>query len=441
MEWNLNKLLQKCQEIKGKMLEEILDQQTIDNLKKTNKGGVGLLIEKEIFKLESGNQSIPDFENLGIELKSVPLKNSTKKKKDSIVYFPFLPKERVSLMQLNYDNVVKELNFYTSHLYKKCKNILFIFYLHDKDIKRVKIIDFYFYQLDNDGNIKQIENDYLTIVNKIKNGYAHQLSEGDTRLLGACTTGQGHGKDVKKQPFSNIEACARRFSFKTAQIRNILDWMNNKSSNNLFKDLNNRLSPYFNKPINQLMKEFQISKSDKSIKNKIICSILNVKNYAEYINKFSANKIMFKNIEYVNKKIKEEIGLIDVNFEEFKNDDINFNNSEFCNFISDLNIIFIVWEKIGENIILKGIKKLWLDDKYLEDAKYVWEHTKKLFLSSNCIKSKTDNKHEYNFIKILDNKTFHIRPHDQIRKDRYQMPNGEYLCKFQYWLNKNTIRY
>lgn len=437
MNWTKEKIEKYCKEIKGKFLKDLIPLETLNATKKSNKGSAGNLIEKEIFKLNSGNQSIPDFENLGIELKCAPLKMLNKKNKDNLIY---APKERVSLMNLNFENVVSEINFFKSHLFEKCKHILFIFYLHSNKLEECKIIDYYFYNLEKDRNINIINDEYNVIVKKIQDGLAHLLSESDTKLLGASTTGSGHEKDYKKQPFSKTLAKARRFSFKPQQIRNILKIINIKSTNDILDDLNNKLKPYFNKTINELMEICDIKKINKSIKSKIICSLLKVNNYKEYVSGFDINKIMFKNIEYVNNKIKEEIGLIDVNFDEFNDKKINdFYESEFYDFISDLSILFINWKTENNITYLESIKLFQIDDKMLNDAKFVWDNTKELFLSSKCIKCINNSKYEYNFIKKSDNKTFHIRPHDQKRINRFKMPNGKYLCKFQYWLNKNII--
>lgn len=439
MNWTKEKIEQFCHKIRKKTIKDLIPYDVLKNIKKTNKGNAGNLIEKELFKLNSGNQSIPDFEKLGIELKSAPLKILKRSKNSDLIYSP---KERVSLMQLNFENIVKDINFFESHLFHKCKHILFIFYLHSDILEDCKIIDYYFYDLEKDTNIDLIITEYDLIVRKIKDGLAHELSEGDTELLGASTTGSGGQKDFKKQPFSNIPAKARRFSFKPKQIRNILKVLNNKSTNNIINDLNVKLSPYFNSTINELVQICGLNKQTKNIKSKVICSLLGVKNYSEYISNFQGNKVMLKNIEYLNSRIKEEIGLVDVDFTEFTDKKINdFYDSKFYDFMVDLNIIFIKWQTINNNTYLESVHLFQIPNEAINDANYVWNNTKKLFLESNCIKSFDKGKYKYNFIKKTDNKTFHVRPHDQNRKDRYKMPNGQYLCKFEYWLNTDLINH
>ena len=70
-------------------------------------------------------------------------------------------------------------------------------------------------------NLVIIENDYNTIVKKIREGNAHQLSEGDTMYLGACRKGQ-KGDKLVTQPYSEELAPKRAFSLKPSYMRTIL---------------------------------------------------------------------------------------------------------------------------------------------------------------------------------------------------------------------------
>jgi DNA mismatch repair protein MutH len=50
-------------------------------------------------------------------------------------------------------------------------------------------------------DLEIIKKDWETITKKIADGKAHELSEGDTFYLGACTKG-ANASSVRKQPFS-----------------------------------------------------------------------------------------------------------------------------------------------------------------------------------------------------------------------------------------------
>lgn len=50
-----------------------------------------------------------------------------------------------------------------------------------------------------------IEHDWETIMEKVRAGRAHELSEGDTLYLAACTKG-ANASSVRQQPFSELPA-------------------------------------------------------------------------------------------------------------------------------------------------------------------------------------------------------------------------------------------
>ncbi len=432
-----------CENIKEKEIIDILRPEKIQELTSKNKGIFGQVIEKEIFNIDNNSDAAPDFKDAGIELKVTPLNISKKSKKTAIIYSP---KERVKLGLINYEKIINELDFETSQLLRKCDKILFIFYLYDDDPKGYKIVNYYLYEIKKDTNYQQIKSDYEKIVQTVINGYAHKLSGSDTYLLEACTS--ANSGDVKvSQPNSNELAKPRAFAFKQRHIRNILANINNLGISELIPFLNQKLSPYQGMSINELANKFDLSSclKSKSIKNILLCKMLGINSYSDFFETYAINKIMFKNIELkTNGKIKEEIGLIDINFNKEFDSSItpDFYSSELYDFIFNLTIIFFVWEQKNNQIFFKTITNYKFSDEDIINAESVWEKTKHLWLTSTCIESynKNANRYQYNFTKISDKKTIHIRPHDQKRISRWQMANGEYIPKFQYWLNKEKIK-
>ena len=175
--------------------------------KNGGKGSLGQMVEELFFLVENNNRPEADFSEAGIELKCTPLKKGNKEQ--------LLIKERLVCNMINYTEVVNE-DFEHSHFYLKCQLMLLLFYLHvqgaDKlDLEFLISILWRFPAKD----LEIIRNDYETIINKIKAGKAHELSEGDTLYLGACRKGQ---KDdaLRDQPFSQEKAVGRAFSLKMA---------------------------------------------------------------------------------------------------------------------------------------------------------------------------------------------------------------------------------
>ena len=87
-----------------------------------------------------------------------------------------------------------------------------------------EIIDVQIHSIfNNEDDKRQFEEDWNIIVNKIRSGNAHLLSESDTRYLGAYTKGSTAAKSLRKQPNNDVLAKQRAFSFKTQYMRELLN--------------------------------------------------------------------------------------------------------------------------------------------------------------------------------------------------------------------------
>jgi len=197
---------------------------TFGNIDKTDriknnraKGGLGQIIEESYFGYEINSDKEADFKNLGIELKVTPIREL----KNGMIS----AKERLVLNIINYQTEHLQ-TFYSSSFWNKNAELLIMFYLWRDYWKRheypiVKSILHYFDEKD----LQIIRQDWNKIVDKIKKGKAHELSEGDTNYLGAVTKGAS-SKTLRSQPFNDIKAKQRAFSLKqsymTALVRKII---------------------------------------------------------------------------------------------------------------------------------------------------------------------------------------------------------------------------
>lgn len=197
-------------------LETIAKRKAINNAKNINKGRFGHKLEKYYFEYEINSDANPDFP-CGLELKVTPLKLLKNGKPT--------PKERLVCNIINYKEVISEV-WETSSFLRKNKEILLIRYVDpvNSSVSQLdyKIVDVRIHNILNIDDYTQFEEDWNTIVNKIKQGKAHLLSESDTKYLGACTKGSDSSQ-VRRQPASDIMAKQRAFSFKTQYMRLLLD--------------------------------------------------------------------------------------------------------------------------------------------------------------------------------------------------------------------------
>ena len=114
-------------------------------------------------------------------------------------------------------------DFESSHMYSKCALMLLIYYLYEPTKERldyaINYINLFHFP---EADLEIIKNDYYTIINKIKSGKAHEISESDTNYLGACTKG-ANSSSVRPQPFSEYIAPQRAFCLKQSYMTYILN--------------------------------------------------------------------------------------------------------------------------------------------------------------------------------------------------------------------------
>jgi len=216
-------ILKYAKKLEGKTLREVLSNEIINMMRvheKGNKGRYGQKIEQYYFEYDINSDSSADFP-CGLELKATPLKTLKNGK--------LSPKERLVCNIINYEDIIHE-TWETSSFLEKNSSTLLIRYIDpmDDNISQLdyQIIDVRIHNiLDNEEDKKQFKEDWNTIVDKIKRGEAHLLSESDTKYLGACTKGSTAAKSFRKQPNSDILAKQRAFSFKTAYMKILLNRM------------------------------------------------------------------------------------------------------------------------------------------------------------------------------------------------------------------------
>ena len=210
---NIEELVEYTSNIKGKTFEEIDSEGLLENASlRQQKGLLGHVVETGFYKYPINNDSKADFEELGIELK---VSGYVKNKNGSL-----RAKERLVLSKINFNEIINE-TFESSHVLGKCENMLIIWYEYDKEkeAKDFVITDYQLYDMKPDKKI--FENDFKIIKGKVLEGRAHELSEGDTSYLGACTKARTSA-DRTTQPFSEIHPKPRAFSLKNAYMTSIL---------------------------------------------------------------------------------------------------------------------------------------------------------------------------------------------------------------------------
>lgn len=178
------------------------------------KSSAGDAFEKWFGK-QKDSDSKPDMEEAGVELKATPIKRLKSGQYSS--------KERLVLNIINYEKVAEE-TFEKSSFLNKNGTIELAFYEYNKQVNRNEwlIKEAVLYEMKhNPIDYEIIKQDWEIIHQYIRNGKAHELSEGLTNYLSPCTKGAS-SKSVRNQPYSDIKAKQRAFSFKSGYMTSLL---------------------------------------------------------------------------------------------------------------------------------------------------------------------------------------------------------------------------
>lgn len=432
----------------GKSFRDIRDTEviTVEDGKIT-KGSLGGIIEQSLFGIEANGESEPDFIDAGIELKVTPYKRN----KDNTLS----AKERLVLNMIDYMTEYKN-EFFSSHFWFKNNRLEIMWYLHEenKDKLDFKITNEILMNLAESEDIKQIEQDWYTVINKIKAGKAHEISEGDTMYLGACTKG-ANASSKRKQPFSDILAKNRAFCFKTSYMTQLVrkfigDYSNVEkilaNTNQTFDEfVNNVINKYKGKTQKELMKLFNIDSTAKSINSILVSRMFGVKGSLNETEEFLKANIIPKTVRIEqNGRIKESMSFPAFKYNELVNQE--WENSDLRESLESTKYLFFVFKMENNEYVFKGIK-LWNMPEMVIDneVQTMWQKTVDIIKSGNIVKSVDRGYRETNFPGASENKACHVRPHARDAQDTYPLPVADKLTgateytKHCFWINNSYL--
>lgn len=437
-----------CKEDDIRNASEISDvsaEYLLSHENKKQKGGLGNLIEERYFHYSANNESRPDFDKAGVELK-VTCYNETKPKKGET---KTSAKERLSLTMINYRDVVNE-DFRDSHMWTKCQLILLIYYLYQKEIRnrlnyQIKYVSLF---TPPKEDLAIIEQDFYTIRNKIIAGKAHELSESDTLYLGAATKASS-SKDRTEQPYSDELAKPRAFAYKLSYMNYVLNNYiipNRKTYESIIKEptetsfeqyVVDKINSYAGLSQDALCERFDIPKS-KSARALIVYRILGIK--GNQAGEFVKAGIVIKTILLNrNNTINENMSFPNIKFKELIQEE--WEDSTFGNYLRETRFLFVVYKKNthGEPI-LKGCQFWNIPYEDLEhNVKNVWETTKRVIIEGVQITKNKRGQNETNLPKSADDPICHVRPHASKVTITDELPDGRQLTKQCFWLHKKYI--
>lgn len=423
------------------------------------KGGIGQMVEENVFEYSANSLPEPDFSNLSIELKVSPMV----KKTDNT----YRAKERMVLNIISY--MTENLdNFEKSHFWHKNKEILMMFYEHNynkpkEDWFLQEMLDFQWPKED----LIIVKQDWKTITSKIKQGKAHEISESDTLYLGACTKGSTAAKSLVDQPKSSIKAKQRAYSLKQSYVNFVLKnyVLDKKNYERLIKSddvlekssftdvILNTIKPYIGMSQKELIKKLKIQPS-KQTNASIINKIFKLNGDIEKTEEFQKANIITKTIRIEKSgSIKESMSFPTFKFKEIIKQE--WEDSDFYYTLNNTRFMFIIFQKtddLEENSYLKNVFFWSMPENDIEEARKCWEQTKKA-ISKGVVFEPKSTGFSNNLPGQSDNKVAHVRPHASKSyykfgnsfeqgnpKDGDELPDGRWMTKQCFWLNKNYIK-
>lgn len=431
----------------------------------SRKGGLGNLLEEEYFGYKANSSPEPDFPKAGVELKVSPYeKNKNGKLRAG---------ERLVLGMISYEEPIEE-DFYDSHAWQKCRLILLIYYFRNKALESNLLypIDFATLFTPPEEDLKIIEDDYKIIYDKISSGKAHELSEGDTMYLGACTKGATAEKSTVPQFYGeHIPARKRAFCFKNSYMTYILNnyiIKNVKTYDKAESIISNeteletktfddyiisRINHYVGKSDKELCVLFEREyNNNKAQWSDLAYRMLGIKSNkaAEFI---KANiKVKAIRVEE-NGNIKESWPLPTFKYKQIIKEE--WEESELYDELSETKFLLVVYKKKGDSYYLQGAK-LWnmpysdIDNQ----VRLVWERTVNV-IKNGVQLTLEGGKVCNNLPGMKDNPVAHVRTHANLSfydlgdgtiigtgsrtRDANELPDGRWMTNHSFWINKSYI--
>lgn len=445
-EKSIDSIMEYAEGLIGKTFGEIDKNERLGDNR--GKGNLGQVVEESYFGYDINSRAEADFSHVGVELKVTPFKVNKNK--------TISAKERLVLNIINYMEEYKK-DFYESSFWQKNNKLLLVFYQWKKELDKKDYVvkDIMLYEFSEE-DLVVIKDDWNTIVNKIKEGKAHELSEGDTNYLAACSKGVNRNS-VRIQPFSNELAMQRAYSLKSSYMTSLIRKRLGVKDDEVVSILKGtkmtieqllecKFEKFYGKSIDDICKELNVDiyaengKLPKNYVQIIVSRILGLTtNDLNKIEEFSKANIKFKTIRIEkNGKIKEHMSFPTFKYKEIIKED--WYNSNLRNLFEEQKYLFVVFRYDENNVLRLDKIKLWnmpisVLDTYVKDT---WEETVRVIKEGVKIEIKGRKTYD-NLPGPKFNGICHTRPHAINSDDTYELPDGRKLVKKCFWLDKDYI--
>lgn len=459
-------IVQYGQGLIGRTFRDVLKLPSPFSDPRGGRGNLGVILEEHYFGYRANSDQRPDLGE--VELKSTPCEIT---KAGGI-----RAGERLVLTMIDYRAPVI-YDFYKTHLWSKCRLLLLVVYCRDPHLKNSLDYIIRFVQLFRPPEVDMqiILEDYRFIIDCIADGRAHELSESQTKYLGACTKGSTAKDSIREQfyPHKGVKYKAKRraFCFKqpymTYVLNNYIDVKHDESESIVKSSAELEVESFENiveqklernlyRYDHEIARAFKIRNRPKNFWSMLTFAMLGVKtnNAAEFLKAGITVKTI--RVEADN-SIREDMSFPAINLRRFANDE--WEDSEIYGRFGMTRYLFVVFKKVGKGYRLEGCRFWSMPNSDLQnEVLRAWEAYRSeirkgvTFIKSKGL-SKKGNPIIFNSLpKKTDNKIIHLRPHTTNAyyklndgtcignvRDGDILPNGEWMTKQGVWLNKEYV--
>ena len=421
-------ILAYARKLEGKTLRQVTGLTELDSPKQ-RRGSFGNAVETHYFQYAANSDSAPDFAEVGLELKTTPIK-ATKKGK-------LVAKERLVIAMIDFNEVVHE-DFEHSHLLDKASDILLVSYRYEEDKDPLD------YQIEvarewriPERDLPQIKHDWETVVSKVRAGHAEDISSSDTIYLEACTKG-ANGSVTREQPFSKVRAKPRAWALKASYMTVVQGDLLNMRAESIERDeqerdlgllelVRHRFSRYFGMTQEDLTSLFGISVSKNACARVTKC-ILGVSEDAK-IEEFEKAGIKPKTIRLkANGRPKEAISF--PAFDYFDVAQTSFEDSGFFELLQQKYLFVLFREDSAGDYRLSDVCFWQMPESDYPEARRCYEQ-----MQENIRNGRADIS-----VKSTENRCCHVRPHGLLKTDTNPQPFGPPVTKKCFWLNQPYLK-
>jgi len=448
----------------------IFDKPEVDK----NKGIAGNVIQQSVLDCPADNKQEPDIivDGIKTELKVTGLRKVKKGKHD------YKAKEPMSITAVSPNRIINE-DFNDSALWHKLEHMLLVYYLYDSDITvlaseyaEFPILGYQFHEFEE--NEKEIlKKDWELVRNFLRNVHNeldnpsskyHEISKLRENMLFMDTAPKYPNSPrfrLKQSVVSTIVQKHFGIDFKHSY-----DYIKFNSTDDLNEILHKFSSIHKNKSISQIAFDLSIElkrnsegKVSKSITERVLTSAFGATaGKLRQIEIFAKIGIIPKTIAISSKGARTEDTKLDaVDFSEWTDTSISFEDSSLYNYFANHVILFSIFQEptIGtalEDSVFLGFKRITFNDDFIyAHVKPTWDKVRELIIKNELVVSETLTKYgsprvnksgttmeATNFPKAKDYVVF-LRGTGQDSTNKTFSINGFQMYPQNFWIKGNIL--